>query len=237
MNITNRFLAFSIAILLAACGGSGGGGGEGGSGSGTSTSTFTATCFDGTTKTAATIELANAQCSTASFVIQPILLPDLTSEYATVCGTSNPVHIGVQSATILNMAGHKDGKKDLIFTLWCGQKPGTVYSGPTKNGAVFFEQLNDGSFVNVTKKRFGVDLLDVGGNANDSLAYDFNKDGYDDVVFSITGEDGRAEPVGYSGNNRKNFFLTSTSLGQYNYQSNGWPSYSISVKPIDNEFD
>ena len=35
MNITNRFLAFSIAILLAACGGSGGGGGEGGSGSGT----------------------------------------------------------------------------------------------------------------------------------------------------------------------------------------------------------
>ena len=50
----------------------------------------------------------------------------------------------MQSISVLNMAGHKDGKKDLIFTLWCGQIGGTPYTGPTYNGAIFFEQNSDG---------------------------------------------------------------------------------------------
>ena len=174
-------------------------------------------------------------CADPAFASQPTLLPDLRTEYQTVCGTVSPFHVGVQSATVLNMAGHKDGKKDLIFTLWCGQQPGTVYSGPTKNGAVFFEQTNTGQFINVTRQRFGIDLVDVGGVATNSLAYDFNHDGFEDVVLAITGEDGRAEPLGYSGNNRQNFFLTSTASGQYSYQSQGWASYSVSIAPLDNE--
>ncbi len=298
MNIKNSFWAFSIAVLLAACGGSGGessvaGGGEtvnqttysvGGTVSGlpagasfiienNRTETLTIST-NGTFKFATrlasgstfgltiTKQPAEVLCSAMNgagklesenvanitinctiipvFASSPTLLPDLQTIYQKICGVPLPLTfsgIGVQSISVLNMAGHKDGKKDLIFTLWCGQIGGTSYTGPTYNGAIFFEQNGDGSFSNTTRQMFGVDLLDVGGVANNSLVADFNGDGIDDVVFSITGEDGRLEQGDLLLNNlRKNFYLLSTSKSKYVYEARGLPAYSSSVMPVENQF-
>ena len=300
MNITNRFLAFSIAVILSACGG-GGGGGEssvagggvtvnqttysvGGTVSGlpagvsliiennrtetltisangkftfatrlTSGSTFGLTITKQPTEVLCSAKnesgklesenVANIiiNCTnTTVFASSPTLLPDLQTIYQKICGVPLSLTfggIGVQSISVLNMAGHKDGKKDLIFTLWCGQIGGTPYTGPTYNGAIFFEQNSDGSFSNTTRQMFGVDLLDVGGVANNSLVADFNGDGIDDVVFSITGEDGRLEQGDLLLSNlRKNFYLLSESKSKYVYEARGLPSYSSSVMPVENQF-
>ena len=168
------------------------------------------------------------------FSSTPLLLPDLRAKYDSLCGND----VGVQSAIAVNLSAHHDGKKDLIFTLWCAMRPyGQTSTAPTKNGLVAFLQQSDGTFIDGTKKLFGVELLDIGGVGSSPVAYDFNNDGYDDVVYPVSGEDGRALPVGYSGNNRQNFFITSKGDGTYSTTQLGSPSYGFSGKLIDNQYN
>jgi hypothetical protein len=134
----------------------------------------------------------------ALFSTTPQLLPDLKSKYDALCGTN----VSVQNAIPANLTGHTDGKKDLIFNLWCSQPPGTVTTTSTKNGIVAFIQKSDGSFIDGTRTLFGVDMVDLIGVGGDSAVFDFNGDGRDDIIFAVTGEDGRALPQGFSGNNR-----------------------------------
>ncbi len=171
---------------------------------------------------------------TSLFNSKPLLLPDLKDKYKALCGTS----VGVQSIAVANLAKHTDGRKDLIFSLWCGQDPvGKVTTEPTKNSLVVFVQLSDGSFVDDTKRVLGADFVDVGGGvAASPSVYDFNGDGYDDVVWAVTGEDGRSLPQGYSGNNRQNFYMMSRGDGTYSKNNQGWPSYNTSTRLVDNQF-
>ena len=159
------------------------------------------------------------------------LLPDLSVKYQKLCGNS----VGIQTGITANLMGHKDGKKDLIFTLWCSVPAGTSTTSPTINGLIAITQNADGTFVDSTKALFGVDLLDVaGGLASGAVAYDFNNDGYDDIFISVTGEDGRTLPQGFTGNNRQNFVITSSSNGTYSFKTIGIPSYNYMVKTVNN---
>jgi hypothetical protein len=193
-----------------------------------STSAFASYSEEGLFKTLTYLFSDNSKNHTTEtvplFYDQPNLLPDLSSEYKTIC--ADPVLYSasrfnnfpnVQSLVAFNMANHKDGRKDLAFTLWCGLTGGTVYTGPTPNGAVFFKQENDGSFRNVTKEKFGTTLLNMKGVAWKPIVYDFNRDGYDEVIWPIQGEDGRAEQPVY----RESFFLTSNGGGNYTYTFKG----------------
>ena len=167
------------------------------------------------------------------FSASPILLPDLRKKYDLLCGDD----VSAQNAIPVNLSGHKDGKKDLIFNLWCGQLPyGSVANGPTINGTVAFIQQVDGSFLDKTKEIFGVEMVDLIGVGNQAVVHDFNNDGYEDVVFAVTGEDHRYEPAGYTGNNRQNVFITSLGNGSYKVERLGNFSYNHHIQLKDNEF-
>jgi FG-GAP-like repeat len=168
----------------------------------------------------------------ALFAATPQLLPDLRAKYDALCGNQ----VSVQNAIPANLTGHTDGKKDLVFSLTCGQVAGTVTTAPTVNGVVALIQQADGSFVDGTRTLFGVDMVDLIGNGGQSVVYDFNGDGKDDIVFSVTGEDGRALPQGFTGNNRQNVFLTSKQNGTYSVERLGPYSYNAYISLVDNEF-
>jgi len=54
-------------------------------------------------------------------------------------------------------------------------------------------------------------------------------------VFAVTGEDGRALPQGFAGNNRQNVFLTSKQDGTYSVERLGPYSYNAYISLLDNE--
>lgn len=120
MNITNSFLAFSIAVILAACGGGG---------------------ASPVQEITVVPVVPVVVTPVALFATTPQLLPDLKAKYDALCGNQ----VSVQNAIPANLTGHKDGKKDLIFNLWCGQVPGTVTTAPTVNGVVALIQQDDGN--------------------------------------------------------------------------------------------
>ncbi len=166
------------------------------------------------------------------FASSPQLLPDLRAKYDSLCGNN----VSVANALSANLTGHKDGKKDLVFNLVCGQiPPGLVTAAPTVNGVVAFIQQADGSFIDGTKALFGVDMVDLIGVGNQAVVYDFNNDGYEDIVFAVTGEDGRALPQGSTSNNRQNVFITSIGNGAYKVERLGWFSYNFHIQLVDNE--
>lgn len=166
------------------------------------------------------------------FASSPQLLPDLRAKYDSLCGNQ----VSVNTILPVNLTAHKDGKKDLVFNLWCMQTPvGVVTTAPTVNGMVALIQQADGSFIDGTKAIFGVDMVDLMGVSGQAVVYDFNNDGYDDIVFAITGEDGRALAPGTTSNNRQNVFITSTGIGAYKVERLGWYSYTSYIQLIDNE--
>lgn len=153
------------------------------------------------------------------------LLPDLASHYLSLCATRSqgPPELkqdqpNIQSGAAANFSGHKDGRKDLTFTMWCGVPGGTDISEPTPNGGVVFQQDKSGNFSDATRNLFGTDLIDTaGGVAWKPVVFDANGDGYDEVVWPVQGEDGRAQQPVY----RQFVFLTSQGNGGYEKTQKG----------------
>lgn len=167
----------------------------------------------------------------SAFDSNPTLLPDLTPVYETLCGAA----VNVQAAVAANLSGHKDGRKDLVFTLWCQPEVGTVVNEPTLSGLIVLKQESDGTFTVGTKQIFGVDFVGLDGGVGIlAIAEDFNNDGYDEVVVAITGEDGRQLPVGFTGYNKRMLFLTSGGEGSYKAELIGHPSYNYSAFTVKN---
>lgn len=172
-----------------------------------------------------------APTSLPVFDSNPTLLPDLTSVYSALCGKG----VNVQNAAIANISGHKDGKKDLLFTLWCQPTVGALVNGPTEGGLIVVRQSSNGSFSLATKEIFGSDFVNLdGGVGGQSVVNDFNNDGYDDVIIAITGEDGRTLPPGFTGYNKKMLFLTSRGDGSYRNELIGHPSYNQYIFSVEN---
>jgi len=167
-----------------------------------------------------------------AFAALPTLLPDVIAKYNSLCGTQ----LNMQSAVAANLSGHKDGKKDLVFTLWCAMPAGAQTTAPTLNGLLAFVQNTDGSFRDATQEIFGVGLLDIGGVGFVSAARDFNGDGYDEVFIAVTGEDGRSLAPDYTGNNRQNVIITSGPGGKYSVLRLGTPSYNYTLQLVPNPF-
>jgi len=178
-------------------------------------------------------------CSLISaFAASPILLPDLRAKYNQLCGDNTEVRVSTA-----NMSNHTDNRRDIIAVMWCminpvGQVlPNTV---PTPNGMVVFRQRSDGTFYDATAEIFGVDMVDVGGALGEEhiAVYDMNHDGYDEIVISPTGEDGRSlspsDPATW--NNKQAVFLTSLGDGHYRVDKLGIPSYGSRDDLVDNRF-
>jgi hypothetical protein len=178
-------LLLSLVVVLAGCGG----------GSGSNTSTSQPNSPAETSGVAQqNVSIAPVELSTGPlFDTTPILLPDLKAKYDLLCGSQ----VNVQNAIVIDL--NNDGKKDLVFNLWC-KHSSEVYYGPTTNTIVALIQLSDGTFVDKTKEIFGSDIVDIGGVGSGYVTADFNGDGYNDIVFAVSHEDGRGNEGGESKN-------------------------------------
>ncbi len=147
----------------------------------------------------------------------PTLLPDVRPYYTQLCGND----VNVQSAVAINLSGHKDGKKDLLFTLWCSQPVVGRYvpqSTPVLNTIVALIQQPNGSFMDGTSQVFGSVLPDLGGIASSPIVADLNGDGLPDVSYLISREDGRGpDPSSNSGLNNSGQKVVILSKGKNSY--------------------
>lgn len=145
------------------------------------------------------------------FASTPILLPDLRAKYDLLCRSE----VMVQTAIPIDL--NKDGKIDLVFTLWCRHKVSEAYIGPVPNTLVAFIQTSSGVFEDKTKEIFGSDMVDIGGTSMGYVVTELNNDGYDDLVMSCVREDGRT-PSDVAASNMKcqTVSFISDSNGKYN---------------------
>jgi hypothetical protein len=114
----------------------------------------------------------------ALFANSPTLLPDLRTKYDMLCGSE----VMVQNAIAVDL--NNDGKKDLVFNLWC--KGANESKGSTANTIVAVVQLSDGTFSDKTKEIFGSDIVDLGGVGVNFITTDLNNDAYDDIVIACS---------------------------------------------------
>jgi len=160
------------------------------------------------------------------FESTPILLPDLRAKYDMLCGSL----VNVQNAIAVDL--NNDGKKDLVFNLWCSN-PNVISYGSTINTMVVLVQLPDGSFVDKTKEIFGSDMVDIGGVGTNYIISDFNSDGYNDIVITVNREDGRANEGGESKNMMaETVSLMSDGKGHYSQIRFGLPKWGGEVKLV-----
>ena len=200
-------LLLLLSVAIAGCGGGGG----------STTIETIPTPQLNTVSTVATLPL---------FENTPVLLPNLRAKYDSLCGSV----VAVQNAIPIDL--NNDGKKDLVFNLWC-RHAGELYYGPTVNSLVALIQLPDGSFVDKTKEIFGSDMVDIGGVGTNYIISDFNSDGYNDIVITVNREDGRANEGGESKNMMsQTVAFMSDGNGHYSQTRFGLPKWGGEVKLV-----
>lgn len=195
-----------LVALLTACGGGGGG---------------------GSTPTPTPVSL---------FSSTPLTMPDLRPYYTQMCGD--------QTGTQVTLADlNKDGKQDLVVTFNChlpnqvGQNyADALVTTPANGGLVIFLQQADGSFVDSTQQVLGTSFYHVNGLTRmPAVVYDFNGDGYVDLVFAINNEDGRVSSDLMASNfNEPNLFLMSNGNGTYTASTHGISAWNYNLELADN---
>lgn len=202
-------IALSISAVLTACGGGGGG------------------------SVAPVVTTPPAPAVVQAYDANVTYLPDLKAKYDALCGRD------VNAQQIVPVDINNDGRKDLIVAVWCMQPVmGLNIDVPVKNSVFALMQNSDGSFSEATLQVFGSSFPDIGGVPISSLTYDFNKDGYTDIVFSINREDGRTG----NGTTQDNFKAPQMSLmsngnGTYRLVPVSVPKYGMWATTRSNELN
>jgi len=190
-------IVIASIVIITGCGG-----GSSGSGSGDTVSS------GGTSGGA-----SNANIALIPFNNTAINLPDLDPEYQSFCP-----NLTRSLQNIIPVDINKDGRMDLVLSLWCSPVTDrSYYSGPTPNRVLVLLQNSQGNFTNGSKQVFGVDAVQTGGSSEYYVLGDFNNDGYTYIVFSQHREDGRNK----DGANRSTLWSPSMSMmslgnGTYN---------------------
>lgn len=206
-------ILFLLSAALAGCGG----GGE-------STSSYQVKTTSTPTVVPTVVPTAIELAPKPLFETTPSLLPNLREKYDLLCGSN----VSVQNAIPIDF--NNDGKKDLLFNLWCRRSDETYY-GPTVNSLVALIQLSDGSFVDRTKEIFGSDIVDIGGVGYGYIIADFNGDSYNDIVFAVNREDGRGGPDP-TAQMAETVSLMSDVKGHYSQIKFGLPKWGGDVRVI-----
>lgn len=144
------------------------------------------------------------------FSADPFFLPDLKAKYDKLCGRN------VNAQQIIPVDLNNDGRKDFVVAVWCPQSVfGQNIDTPVKNTIIALIQTADGNFFDATAQVFGSDMPDIGGVATSHTAHDFNNDGYTDIVFSISREDGRVGTGSMENFKSRQMSLMSNGNGTY----------------------
>ncbi len=182
-----------------------------------------------------TVTLEEAIKPTRLVLPAPTMLPDLREKFKALCGVQANWHI--QSGSAVNLSGHRDGRKDILLALWCGgiHAPGVSNLSPVKNTLVALLQNPDGSFRDGTTELFGSNSPDIGGIPHYAAHGDYNGDGRDDIVFSVSREDGRDWSIDHALNGVQPAFVTSGPGGRYRVERLGTPEWGYAAMNLDNE--
>lgn len=190
--------------------------------------TFSA-CGGGGSDGGAGINAVQPTVANAYFNATPQKVTDLNKYYDSLCG--GKTNIG--QVIPVNLSGN--GKKDLLITMWCLNEGNTIATNITPNRLVALQYQSDGSYIDKTKSILGNDYVEVGGTSVTYVVKDFNSDGYDDVVFAISYEDGR-QPIDNTASNlnAQNTFLTSNGNGTYVISRLGTTAWNYQLRLVEN---
>lgn len=163
---------------------------------------------------------------------QAISLPDINDKAATICA-GNLLRVNARIKTA-NLTKHTDRRRDLIVMISCQTLPyGAVSNNSFPSGILEFSQQSDGTFRDDTSKIFGSEILITDGVLFNAVSNDFNNDGYDDLVISVSSEDGR---VSYNNAQyqKKQLALTSNGDGTYRSELIGGNTLDEIIQVVNN---
>jgi hypothetical protein len=152
-----------------------------------------------------------------NFKSAPIELPNLVALTSDLCDSSGAYALTNIAYGDLN----KDGRKDIVTQVFCFIRPGSTYSGPTKNTLITLLSQADGTFRLGNQELFGSARIDLGGTARKLKVFDINGDGYVDVAFAINKEDGRAVGSSTTSQDGLPTIMMSDSRGKYSIKTFG----------------
>jgi hypothetical protein len=164
-----------------------------------------------------------------------IVLPDFYAKSMPYC--QNDISRVQWRMRTANLARHKDGRKDFVVTIACMTYPsGAVNDAAIPGGIFVFVQRSDGTFYDATNALFGSDLVKLDGMLlGPMVASDMNGDGYDEVVISVTGEDGRHLPTPPNTSYyKKTFTIISNGDGTYKTTSIGNATFGDGIQLVMN---
>ena len=214
MKLFNSILVITIVLIVNACGG-------GGDSSTKSTNSNTADSLSTNTYVAAKLFDSNIT-----------FLPDLKAKYDALCGRS------VLAQQIIPVDLNNDGRMDIVVAVFCAQTQfGLNVDVPVKNSVFALLQNQDGSFTEATAQVFGSNFPDLGGVPIFSSSYDFNKDGYTDIVFAINREDGRIGSGSMDNFKSPQMSLMSNGNGTYRLVPVSIPRYGYRTTLRTNELN
>jgi FG-GAP-like repeat len=157
------------------------------------------------------IQTNNQPTPTDLFSSTPTYLVSLKSRYDQLCGNKT-------SLNTIPIDLNKDGKKDLLIQIYCSRQPiNEPNVGSVPNNIIALVQNNDGSFSDKTLQVFGSNTVSAEGKVQEFIKYDFNEDGFEDVVMTMDGEDG-STPIDSSASNIKFATLSILSNGDNTYR-------------------
>lgn len=209
MDFPMRKLIIILAIILTACGG----------GSGTSN-----------TSTASNLVDNFVMPLVATFSNDKTNIIELNTYYDSLCGGKTSI------AQVIPVNLNGKTTTDFIITMYCDNKGMGTITSETMSRLILIKKQPNGNYSDVTKQILGSDYISLGGVPVTYVKHDFNKDGYEDVVFAINYEDGRTYNINGDQVKSQNTFLTSKKDGTYSITRLGTVAWNYQLRTVENEF-
>jgi hypothetical protein len=161
------------------------------------------------------MQQADQQYVEENLLIFPWPLPTAIMEFLQFQGSS---HVAI-SADITN-----DGTEELILHYSSGNAGQIAdHPLPTFDAVVVFDFSDNGEISVINSEIFGQDEVSLGGGSRDYDIGDLNRDGFVDIAFALSGDDGRTllegqdidAPLAYGKNSA---VLLSSGMGTYEVQ-------------------
>ena len=164
----------------------------------------------------------------SKFSSTSIRVAELNGYFDSLCGGATNI------AQIIPANFGGSGQSDFAVMMYCNNFGKGALLTPTVDRLVLIKRQNDGSYKDATTELLGVSTASLGGISTTYVKKDFNRDGYDDIVFAVNWEDGRTYNEAGDGAKTQNTFLTSKGDGTYGLSRLGTVAWNYQVHPVDN---